>query len=103
MTRGEEYLRALGVTLLVVVSIFAAPVIIAGCCDKQQAQPPAAPATLFEDGQVWVRYRVVTVEGRRWLAYLGHNGWWHLAGPIDDNTPEPLPAAFDVKPNAESP
>ena len=44
-----------------------------GCDDKD---------TKRADG-VGLKYRVVTVEGRRWIAYQGAHGLTHLAGPID--------------------
>lgn len=42
-----------------------------------------SPDTRQADG-VDLKYRVVTVEGRKWIAYKGAHGFTHLAGPIDD-------------------
>lgn len=33
--------------------------------------------------EIDLKYRVVTVEGRKWIAYKGAHGLTHLAGPID--------------------
>ena len=42
-----------------------------------------SPDTRQADG-VDLKYRVVTVEGRKWIAYKNAHGHTHLAGPIDD-------------------
>jgi len=79
MTQEENEMSApmLGSVAWRFAAVLSAVLSLAACigCD---------PPDTRQADEVDLKYRVVTVEGRKWIAYKGAHGFTHLAGPIDD-------------------
>ncbi len=64
------------------ICLFAALTLALSSCDSARNNHPVKgiPVKESRDG---LRYKLVTIEGRVFVATQGYNGYWQLSGPID--------------------
>lgn len=51
-----------------------------GCSDGKLKE---TPTSIKSDSKPEIRYVIVEIEGKRWLATPGSHGEWSLAGPLE--------------------